>query len=132
MDKLKVGFICVHNSCRSQMAEAIAKFKYSDIMDVYSAGTDISRPINIDAIRIIKEIYSIDMTDNQKPKLISNVPDLDVVITMGCDVQCPIVKNQYTEDWDLNDPTNLPDVKYIETINAIENKLSKLVKKLGL
>lgn len=127
MNKLNVGFICVHNSCRSQMAEAIAHYKYSDLMNVYSAGTDVSREINADAVRIINDIYGLDMTITQQPKLISEIPDLDVVITMGCDVVCPVVDNQYTEDWNLDDPTGLADEEFLNIINEIEDKLKKLL-----
>lgn len=129
-NKLKVGFICVHNSCRSQMAEAIAKLKYSDVFDVYSAGSEMSRAINADAVRLIKDKYHIDMTITQKPKLISSIPNLDIVITMGCDVVCPIVENQYSEDWDLDDPSGLSDQLFLHVIDEIEDKLKNLVLKI--
>lgn len=128
--KPNVGFICVHNSCRSQMAEAIAKIKYKDIFNAYSAGSEVSRDINVDAIRLIKDRYDFDMSKSQKPKLISNLPDLEVVITMGCDVVCPVVEGQIQEDWDLIDPTNQPDDVYIEVIETIEANLEKLVLRL--
>lgn len=129
-DKISIGFICTHNSCRSQMAEAIAKLKYGEIFNVYSAGSDISRAINHDAVRIIEDNYNIDMLESQKPKLIEDLPNIDVVITMGCDVVCSLVDNQSTEDWDLDDPTGLSDSQFIKVINEIETKLTILVENL--
>ena len=98
MRKPKVAFICVHNSCRSQIAEALGKKYASDVFDSYSAGTHIKNQINQDAVRLMKEIYDIDMEKDQYSKLIEDLPDIDISITMGCDVICPIVENQYTED----------------------------------
>ena len=132
MEKLNVGFICIHNSCRSQMAEAIARLKYGDKINVFSAGTEISRGINKDAIRIIEYKYGVNMIDSQKPKLIDDVPFLNVVISMGCDVVCPVVPNQHLEDWDLDDPTGLSDQVYYAVINKIENNLQKLIKTLSI
>lgn len=72
--KPKVAFICTHNSCRSQMAEAISKKLASDVFEAYSAGTEIKGAINPDAVRVIKRICGIDMTVNQHPKLLSELP----------------------------------------------------------
>ena len=129
-DKLNVGFICVHNSCRSQMAEAIAKIKYSKIFNAYSAGSEMSRGINPDAIRLIIDRYNVDMSKTQKPKLMSDIPKLDVVITMGCDVVCPTLPGQIQEDWDLDDPSNKSDEVFIEIIEEIESKLEKLKERI--
>lgn len=129
-NKLNVGFICVHNSCRSQMAEAIAKVKYSHLFNAYSAGSEMTRSINKDAIRLIKDRYNVDMTLSQKPKLIETLKPLDVAITMGCDVVCPVVENQHTEDWDLDDPSGKSDKFFISIIEEIEEKLAILAKKI--
>jgi len=112
------------------MAQAIAKLKYSDVFNAHSAGSEMSRGINEDAIRIIKQRYGIDMSKTQKPKLIEDLPKLKVSITMGCDVVCPLVKNQYTEDWDLDDPSNHSDAFFNEVIDEIELKMAFLVKKI--
>ena len=61
MAKKKVAFICVHNSCRSQIAEALGRHLASDVFESYSAGTEVKPRINQDAVRIMKEIYNIDM-----------------------------------------------------------------------
>lgn len=99
--KPKVAFVCVHNSCRSQMAEALGKLLASDVFESYSAGTKLKKQINPDAVRLMKQIYGIDMEETQYNKLLSDIPKPDVVITMGCNVTCPCVPGQYTEDWGL-------------------------------
>ena len=98
MNKKKVAFICVHNSCRSQMAEALGKLLASDTFESYSAGTEIGAQINPDAVRIIKQLYGVDMERTQHPKLLSELPAVDVVVTMGCNVQCPALPCKFRED----------------------------------
>lgn len=128
MKKIKIGFICVHNSCRSQMAEAIAKIKFSQThFEFYSAGTHIKPKINQDAVDLIKNIYNVDMNLTQKNKLLENIPALDIVITMGCNVNCPILPCKFREDWGLEDPSNLGRDKFIETHDLILNKLENLI-----
>ena len=85
----KVAFICVHNSCRSQMAEALGKHFAADVFESYSAGTETKPRINPDAVRLMKRIHGIDMEQSQYSKLLSDIPPVDVVITMGCNVNCP-------------------------------------------
>ena len=126
MKKPKVAFICVHNSCRSQIAEALAKKYASNVFDAYSAGTKIKDKINKDAVRLLKNIYDIDMEETQYSKLIDDLPSIDISITMGCDVICPIVENQYTEDWNLDDPTGRDDEFFREIISKIEKNVKDL------
>ena len=123
---LKVGFICVHNSCRSQIAEALGKKMGENVFESYSAGTEVKPKINQDAVRIMKEIYSIDMEESQKSKLLRDIPELDIVITMGCNVNCPYLPCKHREDWGLDDPTGKSDEEFIKTIKLIENKLEDL------
>lgn len=129
---LKVAFICVHNSCRSQIAEALGKHFASDVFESYSAGTEIKSQINQDAVRLMKEIYSIDMEKTQRSKLLSDIPPVDVVITMGCNVNCPYLPCSHREDWSLDDPTGKNDEEFIKIINTIEKKINKLSKQLLL
>ena len=82
----KVAFICVHNSCRSQMAEALGKHLAADVFESYSAGTETKPQINQDAVRIMKELYGIDMEQTQYSKLLAEIPEPDVAISMGCNV----------------------------------------------
>lgn len=121
---IKIAYICVHNSCRSQMAEALTKHLYNDLL-VYSAGTELVPQINQDALRIIKSEYNIDMS-NQKPKLIEDIPSVDIVITMGCNVNCPNIKCSHQEDWGLDDPSHKEDAEFIKTAELIYNKIIDL------
>jgi len=125
-EKLKVAFICVHNSCRSQMAEAISKLLAADCFDAYSAGTETKPQINQDAVAVIKELYGVNMNETQKSKLISDIPTADVVITMGCNVECPYLPCKYREDWGLEDPTGKDKNEFIKTAKIIEQKVIDL------
>lgn len=126
MSKLKVGFICVHNSCRSQMAEALSKHFASDVFEAYSAGTETKDRINQDAVRLIKSRYDIDMEQTQSSKLIGVLPPLDIVITMGCNVECPYLPNRFREDWGLDDPSGKDDDEFNRIIDIIEFKVKEL------
>ena len=130
MKKLKVAFICVHNSCRSQMAEAISKIFVSDIYEAYSAGTNIKNQINQDAVKVIKEIYNVDMEETQKSKLIDSLPNIDIIVTMGCEVECPYLPSLHREDWGLDDPTGKPIEVFIETAKTIESKVIDLADRI--
>ena len=130
MKKLKVAFICVHNSCRSQMAQAISKIFVSDIYEAYSAGTNIKNQINQDAVKVIKEIYNVDMEEKQKSKLIDSLPNIDIIVTMGCEVECPYLPSLHREDWGLDDPTGKPIEVFIETAKTIESKVIDLADRI--
>jgi arsenate reductase len=125
-EKVKVAFICVHNSCRSQMAEAISNIVAGDSFEAYSAGTETKPQINQDAVEVIKEIYGVDMNATQKSKLIWDIPAVDVVITMGCNVECPYLPCKYREDWGLDDPTGKDRSEFIKTAQIIEQKVIEL------
>ena len=126
----KVAFICVHNSCRSQIAEALGKYLASDTFESYSAGTETKPQINQDAVRIMKDLYQIDMEKTQYSKLLSDIPPVDIVITMGCNVHCPNILCKYKEDWGLEDPTGKSDEEFQNTINAIYTKISQLADRI--
>ncbi len=122
----KVAFICVHNSCRSQIAEALGKHFASDVFDSYSAGTETVPKINQDAVRLMKELYGIDMEKTQKSKLVSDLPSIDAVVTMGCNVDCPYIPSRYRTDWGLEDPTGKEDIEFLKVIKIIEEKIFEL------
>ena len=124
--KPKVAFICVHNSCRSQIAEALGKHLAADVFESYSAGTETKDRINPDAVRIIKQLYGIDMEETQRSKLLEDIPPVDIVITMGCNVECPCLPCKHREDWGLDDPTGKPDEEFIKIIKTIEIKIKDL------
>lgn len=126
MSKPSVAFVCVHNSCRSQIAEALGKHFAADVFDSYSAGTEVAPQINQDAVRLMKEVYGIDMEQTQHSKPLSDLPPVDIVITMGCGVQCPFLPCKHREDWGLADPTGKDDAAFRETIKAIEARIVRL------
>lgn len=126
MSKTKIAFICVHNSCRSQMAEAFGKKYLSEKFDCYSAGTETKPEINQDAVRIMKEHFGIDMS-GQYSKLIKDIPTPDVVVTMGCNVNCPNIPCKKRLDFGLQDPTGKSDEEFIKTANEIKEKILKLI-----
>ncbi|NMB42684.1 MAG: arsenate reductase ArsC [Clostridiales bacterium] len=128
--KVKVGFICVHNSCRSQIAEALGKHFAADVFESYSAGTETKPQINQDAVRLIKEHYGIDMEKEQYSKLIDQIPVLDIVITMGCNVDCPYLPSKHREDWGLDDPSGKSDEEFLKVINTIEDKVKELKERI--
>ncbi|MDD3230472.1 MAG: arsenate reductase ArsC [Oscillospiraceae bacterium] len=128
MSKPKVAFICVHNSCRSQIAEALGKHLAADVFESYSGGTELKGVINPDAVRLMKQIYGIDMGQSQHPKLLTELPPVDVVITMGCHVVCPYLPCKQCDDWGLTDPTGKSDAEFISVIHTIEGKIIKLAK----
>ncbi|MGI5964015.1 MAG: arsenate reductase ArsC [Lawsonibacter sp.] len=124
--KPKVAFVCVHNSCRSQMAEALGKRLAADAFDSYSAGTETKPHINKDAVRLMKQRYGVDMERSQYSKLLSALPPVDIVITMGCNVSCPALPCRYREDWGLDDPTGKPDEFFLEVMDVLEKKVLEL------
>jgi arsenate reductase len=129
--KPKVAFICVHNSCRSQIAEALGKRFYADVFDSFSAGTETKPAINRDAVRLVKQLYGIDMEQTQHSKLIDDLPGVDIVVTMGCNVQCPFLPAKHREDWGLDDPSGKEDAAFLETIRLIEEKLKSLAERVA-
>ncbi len=130
--KPKVAFICVHNSCRSQMAEALGKHLAAEVFESYSGGTETKAQINQDALRLIKTRYGIDMEVNQYSKLLSELPEIDIVIKMGCNVMCPFLPSQHEEDWGLEDPTGQPDEVFQGIIDQIESKIKDLALRIQM
>lgn len=127
MNKKSIAFICIHNSCRSQIAEAFCKYYYSDQYEIYSAGTIKKPQINQDAQRLMKKYYGIDMEQNgQHSKLIQEIPQVDIAISMGCDVKCPYIGKEYDDNWGLIDPTGMDDDSFIEVIEEIKKHVLKL------
>ncbi len=124
--KPKVAFVCNHNSCRSQMAEALGILLASDVFESHSAGTEIKDHINPDAVRLMKKIYDVDMEATQYNKVIDDIPAPDVVIFMGCNVQCPYLSAPYSENWGLDDPSDQDDATFTSIIKQIEDNVLRL------
>lgn len=126
MTKPKVAFICVHNSCRSQIAEALGKALASDVFESYSAGTETKPQINQDAVGLMKKFYGIDMEQTQYSKLISDIPEPDIAISMGCNVGCPFIGRPFDDNWGLEDPTGKNDEEFKKVIDEIQKQIMKL------
>ena len=123
MSKKKVAFICVHNSCRSQIAEAFGRHLASDVFESYSAGTETRPQINQDAVRLMKELYGIDMeAEEQYSKLIGDIPEPDIAISMGCNEGCPFIGRPFDDNWGLEDPTGKSDEEFMAVMEAIRQK----------
>ncbi len=130
MRKPTVAFVCVHNSCRSQMAEALGKHLAGDVFLSVSAGTEQRDRINQDAVRLMKQRYHIDMEATQRPKLLNELPEVDILITMGCNVHCPYLPCSHREDWGLDDPTGQPDEVFFAVMDQIEQNILSLKERL--
>ena len=130
MIKPKVAFVCVHNSCRSQIAEALGKALASDVFESYSAGTETKPQINQDAVRLMKELYGIDMEQTQYSKLISDIPEPDIAISMGCNVGCPFIGRPFDDNWGLEDPTGKSDEEFKKVIDEIQRNILALRERL--
>lgn len=131
MSKPKVAFICVHNSYRSQIAEALGRLLASDVFESYSAGTEVKPQINPDAVRLMKALYDIDMEKTQHPKLISDIPEPNVAISMGCNVGCPFIGRPFDDNWGLNDPTGKDDAAFKQVIAEIQTRILALKHQLS-
>jgi len=126
----KVAFICVHNSCRSQIAEALGKQLAADVFETYSAGTETKPQINQDVVRLMKQLYGIDMEKTQHSKLLEDIPPVDIVVTMGCNVACPYLPCRHREDWGLDDPTGKSDEEFRHVIQTIGEKIIGLKERI--
>ncbi|MGM9552764.1 MAG: arsenate reductase ArsC [Faecousia sp.] len=126
MAKKKVAFLCVHNSCRSQIAEALGKQFRGGDFDFYSAGTETKPQINQDAVRLMKQLYGIDMELTQYSKTIAQIPAPDIAISMGCDVACPYIGRGFDDNWGLPDPTGQRDEVFIAVIAQIADNIRNL------
>ncbi len=127
---IKIAFVCVHNSCRSQMAEAFCKFYLSNLCECFSAGTEKVPNINQDAVRIMKTKYNIDMS-SQYSKLLTDIPPVDIVVTMGCNVACPNIPCEERYDWGLLDPTGKDDEEFVKVAEKIKSNILDLKNKLS-
>lgn len=127
--KKTVAFVCTHNSCRSQMAEGWTKELGGDILDVYSAGTEDYPEVKPLAVKVMKEA-GVDIS-GYRPKLLDEIlKPVDILITMGCGVECPFHPAGYREDWGLDDPSGGPIEEYRKTRDMIREKVEKLIQRV--
>lgn len=127
--KLKVAFICTGNSCRSQMAEGLAKKYGNDVLEIYSAGTIPVEEVNPMAVEVMKEV-GVDLGEHF-PKTLKDIPEkIDIAITMGCIKGCPVVDTILGEDWGLDDPVGKPIDEFRRVRDIIEKKIKSLVERV--
>ncbi len=127
MRKYRIAYVCVHNSCRSQMAEALTKLYHSDFFEAFSAGTKLKSQINQDAVKTILELHQYNMNTGQAPKTLDNLESgIDILVTMGCNVSCPFIHCQHQEDWGLDDPSGKGKAAFIKTQKIIQEKILRL------
>ena len=122
---LSVAFICTHNACRSQMVQALAHALAPNEIDARSAGTHPARAVNPDAVRLLQQ-RGVD-TSALAPKPLEEIPPVDMVVTMGCGVQCPTLLARWHEDWGLEDPSGKSDIEFRKTRNLIQKKVDDLI-----
>lgn len=122
----KVAFVCVHNSCRSQIAEALGRILACEVFESFSAGSETKLEINADAVRAVRALYGVDMTRTQRSKLLSEFPSVDIVVTMGCNVSCPMIPCRHHEDWGLEDPTGKDEQVLLALIEQIKANICLL------
>jgi arsenate reductase (thioredoxin) len=120
-------FVCVENSCRSQIAEAFARLYGRDGVEAYSAGSRPSGTVNPKAIESMKEVgYDLSL---QSSKSLDDVPQVewDFVATMGCGEECPFVRAKRREDWQIPDPKNMPPEDFRVVRDQIAEKVKSLI-----
>ncbi len=127
----RVLFVCVENSCRSQIAEAFSKIHGEEAIEAYSAGSRPSGKINPRAIEFMREL-GYDLSGHSS-KSLSDIPkvEFDVAVTMGCGDECPFVQAKEREDWDIPDPKELPPEEFRKVRDLIEMKVKELIIRLG-
>lgn len=130
MGKPVVAFVCVHNRCRSQMAQALGHLLAGDVFESVSAGTEPGERIDPEAVRLVRERWGVDMEQTQRCKPLSELPEVDVLVTMGCGVECPALPCRRREDWGLEDPSGGPEETYLAVLARIEEQVRDLRQRL--
>jgi arsenate reductase len=121
-----VLFLCVHNAGRSQMAAGFLQHLAGDRVDVRSGGSEPSSGVNATAVEAMAEV-GVDITANA-PRRWSpdDVRAADVVVTMGCGDECPVIPGRRYEDWDLPDPSG----QSIDVVRDIRDEIASRVRGL--
>jgi protein-tyrosine-phosphatase len=126
-EKCHVLFVCIENSCRSQMAEAFAHMVAQDLIQAFSAGSRPSGHIDPKAVAAMAELgYDL---GSHSSKSLKDIPKVkyNYVITMGCGDECPFIPADQHEDWDLADPKLLP----MEAFRHVRDQIGERVKELA-
>ena len=130
MSKPVVAFVCVHNACRSQIAEALCRLLAGDVLESCSAGTEPKDRIDPNAVRLMRTQYGVEMERSQHPKSLEALKPVDILITMGCGVSCPTLPCRLREDWGLEDPTGCGDAAYENVIQQSRQNVLELRRRL--
>ena len=124
-------FVCIENSCRSQIAEAFARIHGNGKLEIYSAGSRPSGRVNQKAIESMREI-GYDLAEHAS-KSLAEIPEIeyDLVVTMGCGDECPFVRAKHHEDWNIQDPKNLPPDPFRKIRDEIEKKVKDVLLRMA-
>lgn len=125
---MKIAFICTHNACRSQIAEAFGRALLPENYEVYSAGSAPDDKIDPNVIRLMKEHYHLDLSQ-QYPKTIQAIPSPDIAISMGCEVHCPFIGRAFDDNWHIEDPMGRADEDYLKAMRQIRTEVQKIPEK---
>ena len=123
----RIAVLCIRNSCRSQIAEALCRHLGGDRFTCYSAGSEPGDNVDPTAVRLMQEIYGIDLSTN-RPKKISDLPKIDIIVTMGCGIACPVIPGTQRIEWHIDDPVGKGEEAYWMTLIHIEDNIRTLLK----
>ena len=130
MTRPRVLFVCVENSCRSQMAEAFGKMHGGERVDVFSTGSRPSGRVNETAIELMWEVgYDLSKHRSSPP---SELPagEFDVLVSMGCGDECPTVPAARRIEWEIPDPKHMPLSDFREVRDHLESEVVRLLASL--
>ena len=128
---INVLFVCVENSCRSQMAEAFANMDGQEIIKPYSAGSRPADNVNPKAIEAMREVgYDLSV---HASKGLDEVPDMvyDLVVTMGCGDECPSISAKRRMDWNIPDPKGMDGQEFAGVRDMIRKQVQALTRSLN-
>jgi protein-tyrosine-phosphatase len=132
MPKVRLLFVCVENSNRSQMAEAFARMLGGDRVEAFSAGSRPSGRVNLKAVAAMAEL-GYDLTTHKSKGLgVFNGQEIDAAVTMGCGDACPLVKAARRYDWQIPDPKELPADEFNKVRDLVRRKVKELLRELGV
>lgn len=126
-----VLFVCVENSCRSQMAEAFANIYGQNTVKAYSSGSKPSGVVNPKAIASMSDVgYDLSV---HASKSLDDIPDIDYeyAITMGCGDECPLVKARHRQDWQIPDPKHMDTTEFAKVRDLIKSNVCKLIEDIA-
>lgn len=128
MKKLKLLFVCIENSNRSQMSQAFAKMLGGENVEAFSAGSKPSGIVNTKAIAAMKELdYDLSKHESKSLDEVKTYAPFDAVVTMGCGDACPWMPAKQFVDWQIPDPKNMEPAAFNQVRDLIKDKVKKLL-----